>query len=126
MSDNEYFLFPALLTSVLPLHESHKSCYCCGWLVLTVEHQFLTTQFLHACHTSPTSLQSHDDISTKTEAPGVKCWCKKWKNGITWHDGNGVSTTFEVRDLVLSMTCMDDSTQQKQKDYFNSGRGIQL
>ena len=38
--------------------------------------------------------------------------CKIWKNGITWHDTNGVSTIFEVRNLrsiVLSMTCTDDS-----------------
>jgi len=42
----------------------------------------------------------------------VRRRCKIWKNGITWHDANGVSTMFEVRDLrsiVLSMTCMDDS-----------------
>jgi len=114
MTDDEYYLFPALVTSDRPLHESHKSCYCCGWLVHTVENHFLTTRFLHVVLLRLAFIfsQPHDDISTKTEAPAVRRRCKIWKNGITWHDANGVSTIFEVRDLksiVLSMTCMDDS-----------------
>ena len=114
MTDDEYYLFPALVTSEPPLHDSDKSCYCCGWLVHTVENQFLTTRFLHVTLLRLAFIfsQPHDDISSKTEAPAVTRRCKIWKNGITWHDANGVSTIFEVRNLrsiVLSMSCMDDS-----------------
>jgi len=114
MTDDEYYLFLALVTSDRPLHESHESCYCCGWLVRTVENQFLTTRFLHVVLLRLAFIfsQPHDDISTKTEAPAMRRRCQIWKNGITWHDVNGVSTIFEVRDLrsiLLSMNCMDDS-----------------
>ena len=117
MMDDIHYLFPALVTSDRPLSEIHGSSYCSGWLIQSVEHQFFTARFLHviilrlAFHFS----QPQDDtalISTKTETPAVRHRCKIWKNGITWHDANGVSTLFEVRDLqtvVLSMTCMADS-----------------
>ena len=116
-ADGVCYLFPALVTSKRPLHESQKSSYCCGWLLHPVEHQFFTTRFLHVILLRLAFLfsQSKDDStisSTKTEGPAVKRRCKIWKNGITWHDANGVSTFFEVQDLkavVLSMTCMDHS-----------------
>jgi len=84
-----------------------------AWLVHTVEHQSLTTQFLAVAFLRLAFIfsQPHDDISTKTETPAMRRRCKIWKNGIIWHDANGVSTLFEVRDLrsiVLSMSCMED------------------
>ena len=118
MVDDEYYLFPALVKSNRPLHESHKRSYCCCWLIHSVEHQFFTTRFLHVLLLRLEFLfsqpQDDDSIlsSTKTEDPAVRRRCRIWKNGITWHDANGVSIFFEVRDLkivALSMTCMDDS-----------------
>jgi len=116
-TDDEYHLFPALVTLDSPLHEGHKSSYCCGWLIRSVEHQFFTTRFLHVLLLRLAFLfsQPQDNTTlsrTKTEGPAVRRRCKIWKNGITWHDANGVSTVIEVRDLntvVLSMTCMEDS-----------------
>ena len=116
--DDEYYLFSALVQSNRPLHESHKSCFCCCWLIRSVEHQFFTTRFLHVLLLRLEFLfsqpQDDDSIlsSTETEGPAVRRRCKIWKNGIAWHDANGVSIFFEVRDLntvALSMTCMDDS-----------------
>jgi len=115
--DDKYYLFPALITSDCPLLEIPRSSFCCGWLLHSVEHQLFTTRFLHVLLLRLAFLfsQRQDDTAlsgTKSESPAVRRRCKMWKNGITWHDANGVSTLIEVRDLrsiVLSMTCMDDS-----------------
>ena len=118
MTDDEYYLFPALVTSDHPSHERQESSCCYGWLLSSsVEHQFFTARFLHVLLLRLAFLfsQPQDDTalrSAKEEPPAVKRRCKMWKNGITWHDANGVSTLFEVRDLrtvVLSMSCMEDS-----------------
>ena len=117
-TDDEFYLFPALVTSERPLQESQKCSYHCGWLMhSSVERQFLTTRFLHVLLLRIAFLFSQPQdyttlSSTETEGPAVRRRCTIWKNGITWHDANGVSTFFEVRDLktvVLSMSCMDDS-----------------
>ena len=117
-TDDEFYLFPALVTSERPLHESQKSSYRCGWLMhSSVEEQFLTTRFLHVLLLRIAFLFSQPQdyttlSSTKAEGPAVRRKCKIWKNGINWHDANGVSTLFEVRDLktvVLSMSCVEDS-----------------
>ena len=118
MTDDEYYLFPALVTSDHPSHERQESSCCYGWLLSSsVEHQFFTTRFLHVLLLRLAFLfsQPQDDTasrSAKEEPPAVKRSCKMWKNGITWHDANGVSTLFEVRDLrtvVLSMSCVEES-----------------
>ena len=116
-TDNEFYLFPALITSERPLHGSHESSYCSGWLIHSVEHQFFTTRFLHVLLLRLAFLfsQLQDDAassSTNTEGPAVKCKCKIWRNGITWLDKSGISSLLEVRSLktvVLSMTCLEDS-----------------
>ena len=117
-TDDEFYLFPALVTSERPLQESQKCSYHCGWLMhSSVEDQFLTTRFLHVLLLRIAFLFSQPQdyttlSSTKAEGPAVRRKCKIWKNGINWHDANGVSTLFEVRDLktvVLSMACMDHS-----------------
>ena len=83
----------------------------------SAEHWFFTTRFLHVLLLRLAFLfsQPHDDTtlqSAKSEALAVEHRCNMWKNGITWHDSNGVSTLFEVRKLrtvVLCMTCMESS-----------------
>ena len=115
--DGVCYLFPALVTSERPLHESQKGSYRCGWLIHSVKDQLFTTRFLHVILLRLAFLftQPQDNtalISTKTEGPAERRRCRIWKNGITWHDANGVSTLFEVRGLktvALSMTCMDHS-----------------
>ena len=117
MTDDEFYLFPALVTSERPLHESHESSYCSGWLIRSVEHQFFTTRFLHVLLLRLAFLfsQLQDDAtlsSTKTDGPAAKCKCKIWRNGISWLDKNGISSLLEVRSLktvALSMTCLEDS-----------------
>ena len=116
-TDDEFYLFPALIKSERPLHECHMSSYCCGWLMHSVEHQIFTARFLHVLLLRLAFLfsQLQDDAalsSTKNEGPAVKCKCKIWMNGISWLDKNGISSLLEVRDLntvVLSMTCLEDS-----------------
>ena len=95
-TDDEFYLFPALVTSERPLHESQKCSYHCGWLMhSSVERQFLTTRFLHVLLLRIAFLFSQPQdyttlSSTKAEGPAVRRKCKIWKNGITWHDANGV------------------------------------
>ena len=116
-TDDEFYLFPALVTSERPLHESHESSYCSGWLIRSVEHQFFTTRFLQVLLLRLAFLftQLQDDAtlsSTKTDGPAVKCKCRIWRNGISWLDKNGISSHLEVRSLktvALSMTCLEDS-----------------
>ena len=116
-ADDEFYLFPALVTSERPLHESHQSSYCSGWLIRSVEHQFFTTRFLQVLLLRLAFLfsQLQDDAalsSTKADGPAAKCKCKIWRNGISWLDINGISSLLEVRSLktvVLSMSCLEDS-----------------
>ena len=116
-TDDEFYLFPALVTSERPLRESHESSYCSGWLIRSVEHQFFTTRFLHVLLLRLaflfTQLQDYTALSsTKTDGPAVKCKCKIWRNGISWLDKNGISSLLEVRSLksvALGMTCLEDS-----------------
>ena len=89
VADDDYYLFPALVISNRPFHESHRSSYCCGWIMhSSVQDQFLTTRFLHVLLLRLAFLfsQPQDDAtlsSTKPEGPAVRRRCKIWKNGIT-------------------------------------------
>ena len=115
-SDDEYYLFPALVTSEnIPNHvlqERHEGNYCCGWCMhSTEEHQFFAARFLHvlllrlafffALPQDNTTLTASED-----ESPSLKRSCTMWKSGITWHDTNGVSTHFEVRELKTVILIM--------------------
>ena len=119
MSDDEYYLFPALLTSEnMPqvLQENNESSYCCGWLMYsTVEGRFFTTRFLHVLLLRLAFLFAlpQDDAtpsSSKTKAPALSRRCNMWKNGISWPDTNGVKAIFEVKDLktvIVKITCIE-------------------
>ena len=118
-ANDEYYLFPALLTSEnVPqvLHE--RSHYYCGWFMhSTVKEQFFTTRFLHVLLLRLAflfALPQDNALSTASEdeTPVLKRSCTMWKSGITWHDTNGVSTHFEVRELntvILIMSSMRGS-----------------
>ena len=118
MSDDEYYLFPALLTSEnMPQvwQESDGSSYCCGWFMYsTVEGRFFTTRFLHALLLRLAFLFAppQDDATpsgSKTKAPALSRSCNMWENGISWPDKNGVKAVFEVKDMktaTLRMMCM--------------------
>ena len=118
-SDDEYYLFPALVTSEnVPNHvlqERHEGNYCCGWCMhSTTEHQFFTARFLHVLLLRLAFLfvLPQDNAASEDETPALKRSCTMWKSGITWHDTNGVSTHFEVRDLktvILIMSSMKGS-----------------
>ena len=120
-TNDEYYLFPALLTlENIPqvLHESHESHYYCGWFMhSTANHQFFTIRLLHVLLLRLAFLFAlPQDIAIPTvsevESPVLKRSCTMWKSGITWHDTNGVSTHFEVRELktvILIMSSMKGS-----------------
>ena len=108
MSDEEYYLFPALVTmESLPrvLYDIHESCYCCGWFLhSTAKHQFFTTRFLHILLIRLAFLfavpqDNAIPTANKNETPALKRSCTIWKSGISWHSTNGVSTLLQVRDL---------------------------
>ena len=117
-SDDEYYLFPALLTSENILQVFQESCgssYCCGWLMYCTDGQFFTIRFFHVLLLRLAFLFAapQDDAipsSRKTKSPSLSRRCNMWKNGISWSDTNGVKTVFEVNDLkttTLRMTCME-------------------
>ena len=122
-SDDEYYLFPALVTvedNILSevLQTACESHYCCGWLIhSTAKHHFFTARFLHVLllrlgfHFAP---PQDSAISTGSEdkSPDLKTSCKILKNGIICHDRHGISTYFEVTNLnsvFLVMSCMKGS-----------------
>ena len=118
LSDDEYYLFPALLTlenTSQVLQKNYESSYCCSWLMYsTVEGRFFTTRFLHVLLLRLAFLFAppQDDAApsnSKTKAPALSRKCNMWKNGISWPDTTGVKTYFEIKDLktaTLRMTCM--------------------
>ena len=120
-TNDEYYLFPALVTlKNIPqvLHESHENHYYCGWFMhSTAKHQFFTIRLLHVLLLRLAflfALPQDNAIpsASEVETPVLKQSCTMWKNGITWHDMNGVSTHFEVRELktvILIMSSMKDS-----------------
>ena len=119
LSDDEYYLFPALVTSdSIPqvLQEIHKITYCCGWVMYSAaEDEFFTTRFLHVLLLRLAFLFAPPQDETmpssrKIKAPVLSRRCNMWKNGISWPDTNGVKAVFEVKDLktaTLRMTCME-------------------
>ena len=119
MSDDEYYLFPALLTSEnVPQvwRENNESSYCCSWLMYsTVEGRFFTTRFLHALLLQLAFLFAppQDDAtpsSSKIKSAALSCRCNMWENGISWPDANGVKACFELINLktvILKMTCVE-------------------
>ena len=118
-SDDEYYLFPALLTSEnMPqvMQESYESSYCCGWFMYSiVEGRFFTTRFLHVLLLRLAFLFAapQDDAipnSRKTKTPALSRRCSMWKNGISWPDTNGLKAVFEMKDsktATLKMKCME-------------------
>ena len=118
LSDDEYYLFPALLTSENTsqvLQKNYESSYCCSWLMYaTVEGRFFTARFLHVLLLRLAFLfaSPQDDAApnnSKTKAPALSRKCNMWKNGISWPDTTGVKASFEVKDLktaTLRMACM--------------------
>ena len=119
LSDDEYYLFPALVTSDnMPqvLQETHKITYCCGWLMYSAaEDQFFTTRFLHVLLLRLAFLFAPPQDETMPTSRKIKALvlsrrCHMWKNGISWQDTNGVNTVFEMKDMktaTLRMTCME-------------------
>ena len=118
LSNDEYYLFPALLTSENIPDIMQESCekYCCGWFVYsTVEAQFFTTQFLHILLLRLAFLFAPPEDSTtpsssRNKGPVLSRRCTMWKNGISWPDTNGMKACFEVKDLktvTLTMTCLE-------------------
>ena len=119
MSDDEYYLFPALLTSDnVPQvwQENYENSYCCSWLMYsTVEGRFFTTRFLHVLLLRLAFLFAppQDDAtpsSSKIKTPALSRKCNMWENGIIWPDANGVKACFELKNLktvILKMTCME-------------------
>ena len=120
-TNDEYYLFPALVTlKNIPqvLHESHENHYYCGWFMhSTAKHQFFTIRLLHVLLLRLAflfALPQDNAIpsASEVETPVLKRSCTMWKNGITWRDTNGVSTHFEVRELktvILVMSSMKGS-----------------
>ena len=117
-SDDEYYLFPALLTSGnMPwiMQESYESSYCCGWFMYCTDGRFFTIRFLHVLLLRLAFLFAppQDDATPsgrKTKSPALSCRCNMWKNGISWPDTNGVKAVFEVNDLktaTLRMICIE-------------------
>ena len=115
MSDDEYYLFPALLTSEeIPhiLQENYESSYCCGWFMYSAVGQFFTTRFLHVLLVRLAFLFAPPQVDatpSRIKVPALRRRCKMWKNGISWPDTNGVIVVFELKDLktaTLRMTCM--------------------
>ena len=111
LSDDEYYLFPVLLTSdSMPqvLQESHKITYCCGWLMCSAaEGQFFTTRFLHVLLLRLAFLFAPPQDETmpsskKIKAPVLSRRCSMRKNGISWQDTNGVRAVFEMKDLKIA------------------------
>ena len=117
MSENVYYLFPALVTSentCQVLQESPKGFYFCRWyMYCTAEHQFFTARFLQVLllRLAFRFSLSQDDAtpsSRKSKAPALSRRCNMWKSGISWSNTNGVKAVFEVNNLkttTLNMTC---------------------
>ena len=118
LSDDKYYLFPALVTSEsMPevLQENH-SISCCGWLMYcAAEDQFFTTRFLHVLLLRLAFLFAPPQDETmpssrKIKAPVLSRRCNMWKSGISWPDTNGVKAVFEMKDLktaTLKMICLE-------------------
>ena len=117
MPDDQYYLFPALLTlESIPntIWENHDRPYCCACMYFTAEGQFFTIRFLHVILLRLAFLFAlpQDDTAhtaSEDEAPALKRSCTMWKSGITWHDTNGVSTHFEVRELKTVILIMSSA-----------------
>ena len=119
LSDDEYYLFPALVTSEnMPQvsQETHEISYCCDWLLCSAaEDQFFTTQFLHVLLLRLAFLFAPPQDETmpssrKIKTPVLSRRCHMWKNGISWPDTNGVKAVFEMKDLKtasLKMICLE-------------------
>ena len=119
MSEDVYYLFPALVTSETTpqvLQESHEGLYYCRWyMYCTAEHHFFTTRFLQVLllRLAFRFALSQDDATQtnkKTKAQALSRKCNMWKNGINWSDTNGVKAVFEVKDLqtaTVTMTCTE-------------------
>ena len=113
LSDDEYYLFPALVTSENTCQESEGFYYCRWYMHCTADHHFFTARFLQVLLLRLAfrfSLSQDDAIpsSRKNKAPALSRRCNMWKNGISWSDANGVTAVFEVNDLkttTLNMTC---------------------
>ena len=89
--------------------------YCRWYMYCTAEHHFFTTRFLQVLlpRLAFGFTLSQDDATQsnkKTKAPALSRKCNMWKNGISWHDTNGVKAVFEVKDLqtaTVTMTCTE-------------------
>ena len=117
VTDDDYYLFPALVTSNHLSRDSYESSHCCGWLIRSrspAEYQFFTVRFLHVlllrlAFNFALPQDSAVPGNTEVEIPGLKRSCTMCKNGITWSDGNGVSALLEMKDLktvILVMSSM--------------------
>ena len=118
-SGDEYYLFPALVTSEsMPQvsQENHKISYCCGWLMYSAaEDRFFTTRFLHVLLLRLAFLFAPPQDETvpssrKIKTPVLSRRCNMWKNGISWPDTNGVKAFFEMKSLktaTLRMMCIE-------------------
>ena len=107
VTDDEYYLFPALVTSNHLSRDSYESFHRCGWFIQSrslTEYQFFTVRFLQVLllrFAFNFALPQGSAVpgNTEVETPGLKRSCTMCKNGITWSDGNGVSALLEVKDL---------------------------
>ena len=105
VTDDDYYLFPALVTSNHLSRDSSESSHRCGWFIHSLtEYQFFTVRFLHVLLLQLAfNFALPQDIAvpgnTEVETPGLKRSCTMCKDGITWSDDNGVSTLLEVKDL---------------------------
>ena len=119
VTDDDYYLFPALVTSNHLSRDSYESSHHCGWFIRSrspAQYQFFTVRFLHVlllrlAFNFALPQDSAVPGNTEVETPGLKRSCTMCKNGITWSDGNGVSALLEVKDLKtvsLVMSSMKD------------------
>lgn len=107
-SSEEYYLFPALVTSnaVLSQCDEYSYSHCCGWFIHSLaKNLFFTIRFIHvllfqlAFHFALPQDDTAQEAGSNTEAPALRRSCTMWKSGITWHDTNGVLAHFEVKNL---------------------------
>ena len=119
--EEEYFLFPGLITterpdiwSVMNSKDKEKNEYCCGWILhCTESEELLETRFIHVlllrlAFSFP--LVPEDKAHAPSCLPAITRCCKIWKNGIRWlTEIGGIETIVEIleenRSLVLSMNC---------------------
>ena len=115
-SDDEYYLFPALVTSENTCQvsqESHEHFYYCKWYMYCTAEHFFTARFLQVLLLRLAfrfSLSQDDATSSsrKSKTPALSRRCNMWKNGICWSNTNDVKAIFELKDLktaTLNMIC---------------------